>query len=94
MPAVDLLLTDPPYGIKVCKTGIVGNNFKPGHKRSPLYPLAKCTKFVPVKWDNEPPPRWVLECAVAKSKWQIIWGGGHIGQKMFRQRYDVVTPFS
>ena len=61
----DLLLTDPPYGIKIAKNGIIG---KGG------------TDFGRVKWDDSPPSRDILEMAMKKATWQIIWGGGHMGE--------------
>lgn len=35
--------------------------------------------YKPVTWDSAPPPRWLIDQACEKSRWQIIWGGGHIG---------------
>ena len=65
----DLLLTDPPYGI-----GVVNNrhgsvtSIKSGSKA-----------YGRSDWDNATPPEWVLQLAVAKAKWQIIWGGNYFG---------------
>lgn len=79
MPDCDLLLTDPPYGIKVAKHGTIGSQAKRGHKRTGFAASAKLTEFGKVKWDDTIPPRWVLDAAMEKTRWQIIWGGGHMG---------------
>ena len=67
LPDADLLLTDPPYGIGVCPKGTISSR-RQGSR-----------KYKPVTWDAAPPPRWLIDQACEKSKWQIIWGGGHIG---------------
>jgi DNA modification methylase len=59
----DLLLTDPPYGIK---TSPNGSHWQDGKKR-----------FDAVEWDNEPPPMWLLEEAISLCRQQIIFGGNY-----------------
>jgi len=59
----DLLLTDPPYGLNVLKTGKVG------------YTGAK--DWGKSDWDAATPDRWMMELCRAKSRWQIIWGGNY-----------------
>lgn len=63
----DLLLTDPPYGIGVCPRGTISSRTR-GSRR-----------YTPVKWDDAPPAKWLIEQAIEKTRYQIIWGGGHIG---------------
>ncbi len=64
LPRVDLVLTDPPYGI-----GIDGQkesvNRNPKHNR-------KAHEFM--GWDNETPERLVFELLRYKSAGQIVWG--------------------
>jgi len=61
---VDLVLTDPPYGINV------SNNMgrRKGDKHSDY---KKCD------WDNEAPKREVFNEIIRVSKNQIIWGANH-----------------
>jgi DNA modification methylase len=69
LPDCDLILTDPPYGIKVAPQGLVGSK---STKR-----LAVCKDYGATEWDNEPPPAWVIELMRAKAKWQVMFGGNY-----------------
>ncbi len=73
LPAVDLLMTDPPYGIgadaaahKASGT-VVGH----GHRR-----VAKRT-YEQTEWDTEAPPEWLIGLMLAKAQHQIIFGGNY-----------------
>lgn len=72
LPRVDLVLTDPPYGI-----GIDGQkesvNRNPKHNR-------KAHDFM--GWDNETPDRLVFELLRYKSAGQIVWGGNYFTDKL------------
>ena len=72
LPRVDLVLTDPPYGI-----GIDGQkesvNRNPKHNR-------KAHDFM--GWDNETPERLVFELLRYKSDGQIVWGGNYFTDKL------------
>lgn len=72
LPRVDLMLTDPPYGI-----GIDGQkesvNRNPKHNR-------KAHDFM--GWDNETPERLVFEMLRYKSEGQIVWGGNYFTDKL------------
>lgn len=72
LPACDLILTDPPYGIDVIAATYQNKKSKPGaalaHKRT--YDAAET-------WDREPPPAWVIELMRAKAKWQVLFGGNY-----------------
>jgi DNA modification methylase len=61
----DLLLTDPPYGIKADKK-MAKNNGKWGYRN-----------YGPTNWDESRPEPWVIDVSKDKSKWQIIWGGNY-----------------
>jgi DNA modification methylase len=63
---VDLILTDPPYGIAMAKRGTVGTS-----------KAAKVKDYGASEWDNEPIPEWVMSMIRAKSKHQIIFGGNY-----------------
>lgn len=63
---VDLVLTDPPYGINVAKNGKVG-----GEK------CCKVTDYGAKEWDSEIPHKEIFEEIMRVSKNQIIFGGNY-----------------
>lgn len=63
---VDLVCTDPPYGI--------GENANRVASRTKL---AKTTDYGDFDWDQSPPPRELIDSAVAAGKHAIIWGGNY-----------------
>lgn len=66
LPPVDLVLTDPPYGIGADK----------GAGKS----AAKWSEFTGEnRWDEAPPPQWLLGLMLDISRFQIIWGGNYYG---------------
>lgn len=70
---VDLVLTDPPYGI--------GADAKM-HKTSGLPSgrgLARKGVYLNTNWDVSPPPAWLLHQIIEMSKYQIFWGGNYFG---------------
>ena len=69
LPKVDLLLTDPPYGIVADKPR--SNTGKNGHIRQRSYPKT-C-------WDSKPVDLWLLLEAIKLSEEAIIWGGNYFG---------------
>lgn len=71
LPRFDLLLTDPPYGIKQDK-GMGGGGFDgfgQGKKRTP--------RTYAGGWDANRPSRELLEMSVAAAETAIIWGGNY-----------------
>ena len=66
LPAFDLVLTDPPYGI-----GEAAGKNKSRTK------IAVARDYGDDEWDNEPPPAWVIELMRAKAKWQVMFGGNY-----------------
>jgi len=66
LPKVDLILTDPPYGI-----GEAAGKNKSRTK------LAIAKDYGDLMWDNEPPPQWVWGLLGERSKYQIIFGGNY-----------------
>lgn len=62
LPDFDLLLTDPPYGLRdKLQGGKWGKAFDGDYQ----------------DWDAVTPPEWVLQMLMAKSRWQILWGGNY-----------------
>lgn len=66
LPSCDLLLTDPPYGI--------GEAAGKNKSRSNL---ATAKDYGDADWDNQPPPRWLLDQALSLARWQIVFGGNY-----------------
>jgi len=65
--SIDLLLTDPPYGINIAKNGTVGGGSYRG----------ETTKFMTSSWDEKIPPKEYFDEMFRVSKNQIIWGGNY-----------------
>jgi len=64
--SIDLVLTDPPYGIGAYKNGTMGGGV-----------LAKQSKFDKTDWDDEIPPKEIFDEIFRVSKNQIIFGGNY-----------------
>jgi site-specific DNA-methyltransferase (adenine-specific)/modification methylase len=62
---VDLILTDPPYGIDVGKMGMGKGK--------------KATQFDSFDWDAQKPLPWLFGLMEAKAQSLIIWGGNYFG---------------
>ena len=67
LPAFDLLLTDPPYGIGET----AGKNKSRSHKNIPA------TDYGNDDWDDATPPRELINLMRSKARWQIIFGGNY-----------------
>lgn len=63
---VDLLLTDPPYGIGEAR----GRNKTRGK-------LAVSRDYGDAEWDDAPPPQWLIDWARSLATWQVIFGGNY-----------------
>lgn len=62
LPDFDLLLTDPPYGLRDrLQGGTWGKSFEGDYQT----------------WDAAAPPEWVLQMLMSKTRWQIVWGGNY-----------------
>ena len=67
LPKVDLVLTDPPYGINIAKTGKVGGR-----------QLANVKQYMASDWDKYRLDRETLTMIREASVNQIIFGGNYI----------------
>lgn len=66
MDKVDLVLTDPPYGI--------GESNKKGLSRSVL---AKAKDYGDFDWDKNPISQDLFNSVVLAGKWACVWGGNY-----------------
>ena len=66
LPRVDLILTDPPYGIREAK----GKNKSRGK-------MAVAKDYGVSDWDDEPAEVWLIELMRSRSQFQIIFGGNY-----------------
>lgn len=70
---VDLLLTDPPYGID--ESNRVAKRAKDGAER----PGGPPKFFESSNWDKDPPSSWLIESTQQAARTQILWGGNYFG---------------
>jgi site-specific DNA-methyltransferase (adenine-specific)/modification methylase len=70
---VDLVLTDPPYGIKA--------DIEMHKKGGQQYGNAAAPKrhYMATNWDVHPPAKWLLEQIIEKGEHSILWGGNYFG---------------
>jgi len=68
LPPVDLVLTDPPYGINENKKK---QNSRQGHG------MASQRDYGDYEWDSSPPPTWMIELMKDKSRLQVFFGGNY-----------------
>lgn len=61
---LDLLVTDPPYGIGEAR----GKNKSRSN-------AAVAKDYGVAEWDNKPVPSWLLQQAIEKARRAIVWGG-------------------
>jgi len=71
LPDADLLLTDPPYGIKAA-TSRNGNTKPDGRWKG-----RKQREYYGESWDEKPADAWMMSLAQSKCQKQIIWGGNY-----------------
>jgi DNA modification methylase len=67
---VDLLLTDPPYGIGAAKRSFISHGKVKGRK-------GVATNHGDASWDDSPVPQWLLDHARSLATHQIIFGGNY-----------------
>ena len=77
--SIDLILTDPPYGINIAKDGKVG-----GDK------LCTVKNYGKKNWDNEIPDKEIFEEMFRVSKNQIIFGGNYFVEYLYNSSCWIV----
>ena len=66
LPKVDLVLTDPPYGIGEA----AGKNRTRGH-------LGRAKDYGVASWDDAPPPQDLVQAVIGKGRSAILFGGNY-----------------
>lgn len=61
---VDLVLTDPPYGINAGRLN---------------FGMWRTSRMAKSDWDKEAPPQWLLYMAMDRAANSIVWGGNYFG---------------
>ena len=69
LPRCNLLCTDPPYGIGADRN--LRANKQHGAAAAPSRDYGQGG------WDSEPVPQWLIEQAISKAEWSIVWGGNY-----------------
>lgn len=69
LPKVDLVLTDPPYGIGADK------NLRANKRHGKA--VAHSKDYGVANWDSSTPESWVFGCMLTKCDKSIIWGGNY-----------------
>lgn len=68
---VDLVLTDPPYGV-----GEVTHNRANSQRGAAA---AKSRDYGEIAWDEETPEAELIQAVIAKGRYAVVWGGNHLG---------------
>jgi DNA modification methylase len=68
---VDLLMTDPPYGIGAARNQRANKKHGAAAVASRDYGASD--------WDDAPPPRWLIEQSIEMARYAVVWGGNHLG---------------
>lgn len=76
--SIDLVLTDPPYGINA--GGLLDKNYKTTKTTKTM--LAKRKNYGVKDWDTATPPIEVFEEIIRVSKKQVIFGGQYFTDKL------------
>lgn len=66
LPKCDLVLTDPPYGLK-----------ENAHRIASRSKLAATTDYGSFDWDSNPPDKSTIDTAIAHGIESIVWGGNY-----------------
>lgn len=83
LPKVDLVLTDPPYGLNEAagknrsRGSAAGANKWKGSRNTTGVGVASTDFGDACEWDSEPPPVWVIELMRAQAHWQVLFGGNY-----------------
>jgi DNA modification methylase len=84
----DLLLTDPPYGLS--------EKWESGGWKGAKRGEGKLWQADVKNWDNETPPRWLIEQSIHHAEKAIVWGGNYFAMPPARGwlSWDKVQEYS
>lgn len=71
LPKVDLVLTDPPYGIGADERQ--ANRAGKRHGKAAV----ESRSYGESQWDKAPPPSWMFGLMRERSRWAGFWGGNY-----------------
>jgi len=74
LSSVDLVVTDPPYGI-----GASTKAFTRSGKQTGKSLALSGIRYEPSDWDNEKPSKAIFDLLLKSAVYQIIWGGNYFG---------------
>ena len=72
---IDLILTDPPYGLKIARQGVLGSPGRAG---------VAVTNYGKDNWDDATPEQVYFDEMFRVSKNQIIFGGNFMTESSLR----------
>jgi site-specific DNA-methyltransferase (adenine-specific) len=78
--SIDLVITDPPYGIgfdKENESMSCGMRVDGSQRKDPSWINHKPKSYSSLDWDNAPPTKEYFDEIIRISKHQIIWGGNY-----------------
>lgn len=75
--SVDLLCTDPPYGLKASRKASYGSGVKRHMTGIVAGKAISKRDYGDSDWDDEPCPADLLELAFNRSSEQVVWGGNY-----------------
>jgi site-specific DNA-methyltransferase (adenine-specific) len=83
--SVDLVVTDPPYGINICSGGKVGGDKPFGNKKVTIGGdnIAKAKDYGIQEWDKSIPSKEIFDQMLRVSKNQIIFGGNYFIEYLY-----------
>lgn len=77
LPKVDLVLTDPPYGLGAARKNFGGNGVKRHMTGLVAGKAIPKRDYGDAAWDDTPADQEILDLLIAQSKHQIIFGGNY-----------------
>lgn len=77
LPPVDLVLTDPPYGIGAARKSFGGAGVKRHMTGIVAGKAVPKRDYGDADWDDVPPPSDLFEYICGKGMYQVVWGGNY-----------------
>lgn len=87
---VDIILTDPPYGIDIAKSGNIGGDNAFGKGSEKKGKKIKAREYQKSDWDKERPNKDFFDLLLSISDKQIIFGGNYFADILPQSKHWVV----